>query len=220
MTFAPHPTWMTWLEPYARADGFVKLQEKLAQEPTDQVYPPASLRYRALAQDPELLRVVILGQDPYHGPGQAMGLAFSVPDGQRVPPSLVNIYKEIELEGGRKAAGRSGDLSPWAAQGVLLLNTALSVHAGQAGSHHGWGWEAFTDGIIGELARRRTGLVFLLWGKPAQSKRALIPEGNGHLVLQAPHPSPLSAYRGFLGCGHFAAANDFLEHSGKPAIEW
>lgn len=149
-----------------------------------------------------------------------MGLSFSVPPGVSIPPSLVNIYKEIEQEGLAPAAGRTGDLTHWAAQGVLLLNTALSVHEGQAGAHRGWGWEAFTDGIIKELSERRRGLVFMLWGKPAQEKSSLIPKDREHFILTAPHPSPLSAYRGFLGCGHFKRANQFLKENGKAPILW
>ena len=220
MQINPHPDWFSWLEPYFKTPQFKALQEKLNAQPPEQVFPPAGLRYAALAKAPQDVKIVILGQDPYHGPGQAMGLSFSVPKGVPPPPSLVNIYKEIQAEGGVSAAGRSGDLTAWANQGVLLLNTALSVHEGQAGSHRGWGWESFTDGIIKELANRRTGLVFLLWGKPAQEKMQLIPADKGHLILTAPHPSPLSAHRGFMGCGHFNKANQFLESQGQTPIQW
>lgn len=220
MQIKPHSDWFSWLSPYFNAPGFAALQKRLDAEPEGQVFPPVGLRYAALEQAPGDIKVVILGQDPYHGPGQAMGLSFSVPHGVQVPPSLVNIYKEIELEGGRSAAGRSGDLRPWAQQGVLLLNTALSVRQAQAGAHRGWGWEPFTDGIIQELADRREGLVFLLWGNHAQEKARLISPDKGHLILTAPHPSPLSAHRGFLGCGHFKKANAFLEKQGKTPINW
>lgn len=216
----PHPEWFQWLATHFRTPSFEALQDRLNQEPDDQVYPPAALRYAALSLAPADVKVVILGQDPYHGPNQAMGLAFSVPDDVPVPPSLVNIYKEIEAETGKPARGRSGNLTGWVEQGVLLLNTALSVRAGHAGSHRGWGWEGFTDGIIQELARRKEGLVFMLWGSHAQEKAHLIPKDRGHLVLQAPHPSPLSAYRGFLGCGHFQQANHFLVRKGDTPINW
>lgn len=216
----PHPNWFEWLACHFQTPDFVALQERLNAEPAGLVYPPARLRYAALSLAPADVKVVILGQDPYHGPGQAMGLAFSVPQTVPVPPSLVNIYKEIEAETGKPAKGRSGDLSGWVDQGVLLLNTALSVKAGQAGSHRGWGWEGFTDGIIQELSQRKEGLVFMLWGSHAQEKSKLIPKDRGHLVLQAPHPSPLSAYRGFFGCGHFKKANDFLVKNGQAAIDW
>lgn len=220
MQINPHPDWFSWLEPYFKTPGFKALQEKLNAQPSEQVFPPAGLRYAALSKSPQEVKVVILGQDPYHGRGQAMGLSFSVPRGVAPPPSLVNIYKEIQAEGGLQAAGRLGDLTAWANQGVLLLNTALSVQEGQAGSHRGWGWEPFTDGIIKELAKRRTGLVFLLWGKPAQEKMQLIPKDKNHLILTAPHPSPLSAHRGFMGCGHFNKANQFLESQGLAPIQW
>ena len=216
----PDPAWFDWLAPYFNTPGFKVLQERLKQQPADRVFPPVALRYAALAIPPEDVRVVILGQDPYHGPGQAMGLSFSVPEGVPVPPSLGNIYKEIGQSLNVPIRGRSGDLTPWAEQGVLLLNTSLSVESGKAASHSKWGWEEFTDGVIGELARRREGLVFMLWGKHAQSKARLIPSDRNHLVLQAPHPSPLSAHRGFLGCGHFSQANQFLIAQGKTPINW
>lgn len=180
---------------------------------------------------PDAVKVVILGQDPYHGVGlvdgveiaQAHGLAFSVPEGVRVPPSLRNIFKQIEAEygagvcgGGR--AGVSGNLESWARQGVLLLNTVLTVEQGRAASHARRGWEAVTDCLIGALAASRPHLVFLLWGSHAQAKKALL-QGE-HCVLEAPHPSPLSAHRGFLGCGHFRRANDWLTHHGREPIDW
>lgn len=185
------------------------------------VYPPRDLRLRALELTPlEEVRVVILGQDPYHGPGQAMGLAFSVPAGVRIPPSLANIYKELERDLDLPRPS-SGDLTQWAGQGVLLLNTVLSVAAGQAGSHRGQGWEALTDAVIAAVAARAAPTVFMLWGGSAQAKADLIAgAGPKRLVLTAPHPSPLSAYRGFLGCGHFGQANAFLERAERGAIDW
>ncbi|SDD65893.1 Uracil-DNA glycosylase [Cupriavidus sp. YR651] len=176
---------------------------------------------------PDTVKVVILGQDPYHGTGavggveipQAHGLAFSVPDGVKVPPSLRNIFKEIGAEYGAEPTRASGNLEGWARQGVLLLNTVLTVEQGQAASHARRGWEAVTDCLIHALAVARPNLVFLLWGSHAQAKRALL-EGQSHCVLEAPHPSPLSAHRGFLGCGHFRQANDWLARHGRTGIDW
>ncbi len=164
------------------------------------------------------VRVVILGQDPYHGPGQAHGLCFSVPEGVPPPPSLQNIFAEITRDLGIPVPN-SGDLTPWARQGVLLLNATLTVRAEQAGSHQGKGWERFTDAAIRSLSDRQTGLVFLLWGRFAQQKESLI-DGQRHYVLKAPHPSPLSAYRGFLGCGHFGQVNELLVAQGHSPIDW
>lgn len=164
------------------------------------------------------VRVVILGQDPYHGPGQAHGLSFSVREGVALPPSLLNIYKEIVAEYG-EAMPRSGDLTRWADQGVLLLNATLTVRQAQAGSHQNKGWEEFTDAIVRAINERREHVVFLLWGAYAQKKGAIIDRAK-HLVLSAPHPSPLSAHRGFLGCGHFKKANDYLSANGYTPIDW
>ena len=164
------------------------------------------------------VRVVILGQDPYHGPGQAHGLSFSVREGVALPPSLLNIYKEIVAEYGG-AIPRSGDLTRWAAQGVLLLNATLTVRQAQAGSHQNKGWEEFTDAIVRAINERREHVVFLLWGAYAQKKGAIIDRAK-HLVLSAPHPSPLSAHRGFLGCGHFKKANEYLSANGYTPIDW
>lgn len=164
------------------------------------------------------VRVVILGQDPYHGPGQAHGLSFSVREGVALPPSLLNIYKEIVAEYGG-AIPRSGDLTRWAAQGVLLLNATLTVRQAQAGSHQNKGWEEFTDAIVRAINERREHVVFLLWGAYAQKKGAIIDRAK-HLVLSAPHPSPLSAHRGFLGCGHFKKANEYLSANGYAPIDW
>ena len=183
------------------------------------IYPPGSRIFAALDSTPfDAVKVVILGQDPYHGPGQAHGLCFSVSPGVAVPPSLQNIFKEIsrDLDLPRP---RHGDLSAWARQGVLLLNAVLTVERGQPGSHQGLGWEGFTDACIEALNREREGLVFLLWGSHAQAKGRLI-DGRRHLILKAPHPSPLSAHRGFLGCGHFSRANRYLEQNGQVSIDW
>ncbi len=164
------------------------------------------------------VRVVIIGQDPYHGEGQAHGLCFSVRRGVAIPPSLINIYKEIEAEYGVKMPPH-GDLTGWAKQGVLLLNATLTVQKANAGSHQRRGWEEFTDAVIRAINEKREHVVFLFWGSYAQKKGALI-DRSKHLVLQAPHPSPLSAHRGFLGCGHFKKANDYLAANGATPIDW
>jgi len=183
------------------------------------VYPPGNLIFNAFAQTPfPKVKVVILGQDPYHGPGQAHGLSFSVPDAVPFPPSLQNIFKEIvEDVGGEMPV--SGNLSHWAQQGVLLLNAVLTVRANEAASHANIGWMEFTDTVISTLSENKQGLVFLLWGKFAQDKQVLIDETR-HFVLKAPHPSPLSAYRGFLGCKHFSRTNDLLIQQGLSPINW
>jgi uracil-DNA glycosylase len=183
------------------------------------VYPPQGQRLTALALTRlDDVRVVILGQDPYHGPGQAHGLAFSVQRDTRVPPSLVNIYKELQSDLGLPPPSH-GDLSAWAGGGVLLLNTVLTVEQGQPGSHQSQGWEAFTDACIAAVAARAQPCVFLLWGAHAQKKAAQV-AGPHHLVLYAPHPSPLSAYRGWFGSRPFSAANAFLESQGAVPIDW
>lgn len=183
------------------------------------VYPPGSQMFAAFDACPfDRVRVVILGQDPYHEPGQAHGLCFSVNDGVPYPPSLVNIFKEIADDLG-KPAPTTGNLMRWAEQGVLLLNATLTVRAHQAGSHQNKGWEAFTDAVIHRLAEEREHIVFILWGSYAQRKGAFI-DRNRHLVLQSPHPSPLSAYRGFFGNKHFSRANAYLVEHGCEAIDW
>ncbi len=183
------------------------------------VYPVAENVYSALQLTPfDQVRVVLLGQDPYHGAGQAHGLAFSVPPGIKTPPSLRNIHKELDRDLG-PAGARSNDLSAWAQQGVLLLNTVLTVGADKAGSHRGWGWEEVTDTIIRALSRRREQLVFLLWGNDAQKKIPLI-DTDRHSILTTSHPSGLSAYRGFIGCGHFSQVNDKLAALGQKPICW
>ena len=183
------------------------------------VYPASRQIFAAFDATPfDAVKVVILGQDPYHGPGQAHGLCFSVRPGVPVPPSLDNIYKELARDVGFVRPDH-GCLLPWARQGVLLLNSVLTVDAGQAGSHQGKGWEGFTDHVIEVLNREREHLVFLLWGSYAQKKGAVIDAGR-HRVLRAPHPSPLSAHRGFLGCGHFSAVNQYLTRNGLAPVDW
>jgi len=184
------------------------------------VYPPGKYIFEAFNRTPfDKVKVVVLGQDPYHEPNQAHGLCFSVRKGVQVPPSLVNIYKELEQEYGTPFLNRDGDLTHWADQGVLLLNATLTVAAGNAGSHQGKGWEMFTDAVVAKLAEQREHLVFLLWGSYARRKGAFI-NRQRHLVLEAPHPSPLSAFRGFIGCGHFKQANDYLAAHGQAPIVW
>lgn len=183
------------------------------------IYPPSDECFNALNSLPfDKVKVVILGQDPYHGDGQAHGLSFSVPDNVAFPPSLKNIFKEISSDIGVFTAS-SGCLQCWADQGVLLLNSVLTVERGMAASHQGKGWETFTDAIIRHLDEERQGLVFLLWGSYAQRKGRFI-NREKHLVLDAPHPSPLSAYRGFFGCRHFSKANDYLVLQGKAPVNW
>ncbi len=183
------------------------------------VYPPASLIFAAFDNTPfDKVKVVIIGQDPYHGPHQANGLAFSVMDGIRIPPSLLNIFKEIENETGAPVP-KSGNLERWARQGVLLLNSTLTVRQHEPRSHAGIGWEQFTDEAVRRLAEEREGLVFMLWGSDAIRKGRIIDRGR-HLVLTSPHPSPLSASRGFFGNGHFLAANKYLESRGETPIKW
>jgi uracil-DNA glycosylase len=183
------------------------------------IYPPGPRIFAALDTTPfEAVKVVILGQDPYHGPNQAHGLCFSVLPGVPTPPSLENIFAEIERDL-RIRRPDHGCLLPWARQGVLLLNAVLTVERGQAGSHQGKGWEGFTDACIDALNREREGIVFLLWGSYAQAKGKLI-DTTRHRVLKAPHPSPLSAYRGFIGCGHFSRANEYLVQRGQAPIDW
>ncbi|MEG3791278.1 uracil-DNA glycosylase [Lysobacter sp. CCNWLW3] len=183
------------------------------------IYPPGPQIFAAFDATPfERVKVVVLGQDPYHGPGQAHGLCFSVQPGVTVPPSLENIYKEIHRDLGLPRPDH-GYLMAWAHQGVLLLNAVLTVEDGRAGSHQGKGWEGFTDHVVDTLNREREGLVFLLWGSYAQAKGKVI-DPRRHRVLKAPHPSPLSAHRGFIGCGHFSAANEYLSRQGQAPIDW
>lgn len=182
------------------------------------VYPRNSLLFNAFNLTPfDKVKVVILGQDPYHGPGQAMGLSFAVPKGVKIPPSLKNIYKEIKDDLGIDEPNH-GDLSPWAMQGVLLLNSTLSVSAGRPNSHSGFGWQRFSDAVIANLSQKRQNLVFMLWGNFAKSKVSLI-DSTRHLILTAPHPSPL-ARGGFFGCRHFSRCNKYLKANGIEPIEW
>lgn len=213
--------WKQALAEQFASDHMASLGDFLRQEKQQGkvLYPPASQIFAAFDQAPfQAVRVVILGQDPYHGPGQAHGLCFSVPEGIRPPPSLVNIFKELQRDLGLPMPDH-GNLSHWTRQGVLLLNATLTVEQGRAGAHQGRGWERFTDAAIERLNADRNGLVFMLWGSYAQKKGALI-DRQRHCVLTAPHPSPLSAHRGFIGCGHFSRANAYLQANGQPPIDW
>lgn len=218
------PSWRPVLTPILATAEARKLGRWLrAQEDAGKaIYPPRGTRLRALELTPlDAVKVVILGQDPYHGEGQAHGLAFSVPEGVRIPPSLVNIFKERESDLGLPRPG-NGNLEHWARQGVLLLNATLSVEAGQAASHAGRGWEAITDAIVAAVAASAEPCVFILWGRHARTKAARVPGmANGHhLILTAPHPSPLSAHGGFFGSRPFSKANDFLKSHGRGVINW
>lgn len=199
---------------------FVDLKQFLLQEKNRyKIYPPGAQIFSAFDHTPfHRVKVVILGQDPYHGPGQAHGLCFSVPDGIPPPPSLINIFKEIKADLGIPLPGH-GNLTSWADQGVLLLNATLTVRAHQAGSHQKKGWETFTDKVIELLSQQRSHLVFLLWGNYAQQKSALI-NPEKHLILKAVHPSPLSASRGFFGCAHFSKTNEYLSKNTITPIDW
>ena len=215
------PSWLAQLEeefslPYmAQLRSFLQAEKRAGKR----VFPPGEEIFAAFAHTPlQRVKVVILGQDPYHGEGQAHGLCFSVRPGVKVPPSLQNIYREIHDELGHPVP-RHGDLTAWADQGVLLLNSVLSVECGRAASHQGKGWETFTDRVIDVVNRECEAVVFMLWGSYAQRKGALI-DRRRHCVLAAPHPSPLSAHRGFFGCGHFVAANEYLLSRGREAIDW
>ncbi|MEO1488243.1 MAG: uracil-DNA glycosylase [Pseudomonadota bacterium] len=218
-------SWRGILEPILataearKLGGWLRAEEAAGKA----IYPPRGLRLAALAlTPPDTVRVVILGQDPYHGAGQAHGLAFSVQEGVRVPPSLVNIFKELESDLGL-ARPSHGNLTGWAEQGVLLLNNTLTVEAGQAGSHAGRGWDAITDALVGAVAQSGAPTVFILWGSHAKKKAGRVKSlGSGahHLVLTSPHPSPLSAHNGFFGSRPFSQANAFLEAQGRGAINW
>jgi uracil-DNA glycosylase len=214
-------SWKEVLADEFSKDYFAKLTDFVREEYKSgtPIYPPAKLIFNAFDHCPfDKVKVVILGQDPYHGVGQANGLCFSVNKGIQFPPSLLNIFKEIENDLG-KPIPRDGDLTRWSDQGVLLLNATLTVRAAQAGSHQRRGWEEFTDAAIRELASRREGIVFILWGSYAQKKGAFI-DRNKHLVLTSPHPSPLSAYQGFFGNHHFSTANRYLKEQGVSEINW
>jgi len=214
------PSWKQALQPEFDKDYFIKLTDFVRNEyKTKPTFPPASLIFNAFDQCPLAnVKVVIIGQDPYHGDGQAHGLCFSVNDGVAFPPSLLNIFKEIERDLG-KPMPSSGNLARWAQQGVLLLNATLTVQAHMAGSHQGKGWELFTDAVIRNLATEKEHLVFMLWGSYAQKKCDFI-DSNRHLVLKSVHPSPLSAYRGFIGNNHFSLANKYLKETNQHEINW
>ncbi len=213
-------SWRQVLRHEFEAPYFNALKSFLVEErKTQTIYPPGSLIFNAFNLTPlPAVKAVILGQDPYHGPGQAHGLAFSVPDGVAIPPSLLNIYKELKNDLNIPIP-RSGNLTSWAQNGVLLLNASLTVRHTKPGSHQGKGWENFTDAAIKAISDLRAGIVFLLWGKFAIEKARLIDSGK-HFVLTAPHPSPLSASRGFMGCRHFSKANEMLEKAGLQTINW
>ncbi len=214
------PSWKTALAEEFEKTYFKELAERVkAAYLSGAVYPPPKQIFKAFEHCPfDNVKVVILGQDPYHGQGQAHGLCFSVADGVQTPPSLQNIYKEIKTDLGKDVPS-SGNLERWADQGVLLLNATLTVNKGQAGSHQGWGWELFTDAVIQKLSDEKEHLVFLLWGRYAQEKGKNI-DTSKHLVLTAAHPSPFSAYNGFFDCKHFSQANAYLEAQERSAIEW
>ena len=219
-----HADWLAALGGEFASDYMASLRGFLLGEKAagKRIFPRGSEWFRALdLTPPGDVRVVILGQDPYHGPGQAHGLCFSVRPGVRVPPSLVNIYKELRADIGFTPPGH-GFLEHWARQGVLLLNAVLTVEMGRAGAHQGRGWERFTDAVIAHVAAQSAPTVFLLWGSHAQKKAASVPglAGGRHLVLRAAHPSPLSAHGGFFGCRHFSRANAFLESHGRAPIDW
>jgi len=215
------PEWRAVLSAEFEKDYMQTLREFLIQrrEQGAVIYPPGSQWFSAFNATPfDQVRVVILGQDPYHGPSQAHGLCFSVLPDIKVPPSLANIYKEINTDLGIQQPNH-GCLITWAQQGVLLLNATLTVESGSAGAHQGKGWEQFTDQVIRTINDQREGVVFMLWGSFAQKKGAMIDQSR-HLVLKSVHPSPLSAYRGFLGCGHFSVANSYLQKQGLAPIDW
>lgn len=214
------PSWKAELSDEFNAEYFTKLKEFLVTEKqTQRVFPQGNKMFSAFNHTPfNKVKVVILGQDPYHGEGQAHGLCFSVPDGIAKPPSLVNIFKEIHADLGLPIP-TTGNLEKWADQGVLLLNATLTVRANLAGSHQKRGWENFTDAAIKKLSDKRENLVFILWGRFAQNKEVLIDAGK-HCILKSAHPSPLSAYNGFFGCKHFSKTNEYLRSKGIGEIDW
>ncbi len=214
------PSWKTALATEFEKPYFIELTDKIKDAYSSHtIFPAPKNIFNAFELCPfDEVKVVILGQDPYHGHGQAHGLSFSVPDGEKIPPSLRNIYKEIKADIGTETP-ESGNLEHWAKQGVLLLNATLTVEAGQPGSHQNLGWEMFTDAVIRTISDQKEHVVFLLWGKYAQAKVSLIDE-NKHLILQAPHPSPFSAHTGFFGCKHFSKTNAYLEEQKLKNIAW
>lgn len=212
--------WDGVLEEEFSSENYKKLREFLKSEYSNHtIYPSMYDIFNSMKSTPfNSVKVVLLGQDPYHNEGQAMGLSFSVPDGIDIPPSLANIFKELYAETGIPPK-KSGDLTGWAKQGVLLLNTVLTVRAHSANSHKGRGWEAFTDSIIKKISDKKEHVVFLLWGGNARSKKNLI-DKDRHLILECAHPSPLSAYNGFFGCGHFNKTNEYLKSNGISPVDW
>ncbi|MEX6687204.1 uracil-DNA glycosylase [Danxiaibacter flavus] len=215
------PSWKEALRQEFSKNYFEQIAAFLKVEKTQgkTIYPPGQLIFNAFEQTPfDKVKVVLLGQDPYHGAGQAMGLSFSVPDGIKPPPSLVNIYKELHKDIGMPIP-KTGDLTPWARQGVLLLNASLTVRAGEPNSHAKIGWHIFTDAVISKISDEKRGVVFLLWGSFAQQKQVLIDETRHH-VLKAAHPSPFSVEKGFFGCKHFSKTNQLLAREGIEPIDW
>ncbi len=213
-------SWKNILNDEFNTDSFKSLKKFLVDEKTTHtVYPPGQKIFAAFEHTPfDQVKVVILGQDPYHGPGQAHGLSFSVPEGIKPPPSLVNIFKELHTDLGLPIS-KTGNLEKWAKQGVLLLNATLTVRANTPGSHQKQGWEEYTDAVIKKLSDQKKGLVFILWGKYAQDKKILI-DTSKHFILQSPHPSPFSAHNGFFGCKHFSKTNEILKKQGLKEIDW
>ncbi len=214
-------SWKIKLQHEFNADYFRQLKAFLLQEKAQNktIYPPGSLIFNAFDSTPfEAVRVVILGQDPYHGPGQAHGLCFSVSGNMNQPPSLKNIFKELHQDLGIPVPA-SGNLQKWAGQGVLLLNATLTVRMGEAGSHQNQGWEQFTDAVIRLISAEKKNVIFMLWGKYAQAKEVLI-DPRKHFILKAAHPSPFSAYQGFFGCRHFSRANEILRNIGSEPVNW
>jgi uracil-DNA glycosylase len=214
-------SWFDLLSEEFQSEYFSNLQGFLdVERQSETIYPPEKHMFNAFNHTPvSTVKAVILGQDPYHGPNQAHGLCFSVNDEMKFPPSLRNIFKELSTDIGMDEP-KSGNLTNWADQGVLLLNATLTVRKSYPGSHQGKGWERFTDVIIQKLSNSSNNLVFLLWGKFAQNKESLINKENGHLILKAPHPSPFSAHTGFFGSKHFSQTNDFLKSNGLDSIDW
>ncbi len=222
MTVTLEPSWLKVLEKEFDQDYMKSLKAFLVEEKEKghTIYPESANIFNAFRHTPfDKVKVVLLGQDPYHGPGQAHGLSFSVKKGVSVPPSLKNIYKELSTDLEHFNIPSHGNLTEWADRGVLLLNATLTVRAKQPGSHQGKGWEIFTDNVISELSRRKKGIIFLLWGKYAQNKSVLIDESR-HTIFKAPHPSPFSAYTGFFGCRHFSKTNTVLEQEGDLPVDW
>ncbi|MEN9920500.1 MAG: hypothetical protein RL538_393 [Candidatus Parcubacteria bacterium] len=220
MDITLHNSWKTALQAEFEKNYFETLTKTVREKYlTSKVFPPPKLVFNAFELCPfEDVKVVILGQDPYHGNGQAHGLSFSVPDGIKSPPSLKNIYKEISSDL-KKEIPASGNLERWATQGVLLLNATLTVEESKPGSHQKLGWEVFTDAVIKKISDEKVHVVFLLWGNYARAKKALV-DSSKHLVLEAPHPSPFSAHSGFFGSRHFSKTNDYLKQHNQPGIDW